>query len=88
MKKNEPFISNKIEIKEPDIIFEFMLNALRLFEPVSFEIFEQKTGLNRNILKIPFELAVKKGLLKNENFIETTDLGKKFLNDLCRIFIN
>ena len=88
MKKNEPFISNKIEIKEPDIIFEFMLNALRLFEPVNFELFEQKTGLNRNVLKIPFELAVKKGLLKNESFIETTDLGKKFLNDLCRIFIN
>ncbi|MBP9725851.1 MAG: radical SAM family heme chaperone HemW [Gammaproteobacteria bacterium] len=87
MKKNELFISNKIEIKEPDIIFEFMLNALRLFEPVSFELFEQKTGLNRNVLKIPFELAVKKGLLKNKSFIETTDLGKKFLNDLCRIFI-
>ncbi len=87
MKKNELFISNTIEIKEPDIIFEFMLNALRLFEPVSFELFEQKTGLNRNVLKIPFELAVKKGLLKNESFIETTDLGKKFLNDLCRIFI-
>ncbi len=87
MKKDESFSSNQIEIKEPDIIFEFMLNALRLFEPVSFEAFEQKTGLNREVLKIPFSLAIQKGLLKNENFIETTELGKKFLNDLCKIFL-
>ena len=70
-----------------DIIFEFMLNALRLFEPVSFEMFEARTGLNREILQTPFKLAIQKGLLKNKPFIETTDLGKKYLNDLCRIFI-
>ena len=87
MKKGEAFISNKIEIKENDIIFEFMLNALRLFQPVSFELFENRTGLNRDVLKIPFALAVQKGLLKDKPFIETTDIGKKYLNDLCRIFI-
>ncbi len=87
MKKDEDFFSNKIEIKGPDIIFEFMLNALRLFEPVSFEVFEARTRLNREVLKAPFALAIKKGLLKSKPFIETTDLGKKYLNDLCRIFI-
>ena len=87
MKKEGPFISNQITIQEPDIIFEFMLNALRLFEPVSFEMFEARTGLNREILQTPFKLAIQKGLLKNKPFIETTDLGKKYLNDLCRIFI-
>jgi len=88
MKKEEPFISNQITIKEPDIIFEFMLNALRLFESVSFELFEANTGLRRSVLKIPMDLAIKKGLLKNKPFIETTDLGKKYLNDLCKIFIS
>lgn len=87
MKKDEPFISNKIEIQESDRIFEFMLNALRLFEAVSFELFEASTGLHRNVLKIPMDLAIKKGLLKDMPFIETTDLGKKFLNDLCKIFL-
>lgn len=87
MKKSENFISNKITIQKNDIIFEFMLNSLRLFEPVSFEIFEIRTGLNRDVLNIPFSLAIKKGLLKDRDFIETTNLGKKYLNDLCKIFL-
>ena len=64
-----------------------MLNALRLFEPVSFEVFEARTELNRDVLKIPFAFAIKKDLLKDKPFIETTDLGKKYLNDLCKIFL-
>lgn len=88
MKKDGTFISNQIILKKPDIVFEFMLNALRLFEPISFELFEAKTGLNRNILKIPMDVAIKKELLKDAPFIETTELGKKFLNDLCKIFLN
>jgi oxygen-independent coproporphyrinogen-3 oxidase len=87
MKKDESFISNQITIQEPDIVFEFMLNALRLFQPISFDVFEKSTGLHRDILQIPCALAVKKGLLKDAPFIETTDLGKKYLNDLCRIFL-
>lgn len=87
MKKEDSFVSNQITIKEPDIIFEFMLNALRLFEPVSFDIFEQQTGLNREVLQASVALAIKKGLLKDKPFIETTDLGKKYLNDLCKIFL-
>jgi len=87
MKKDEPFFSNKIEVNGQDLVFEFMLNALRLFEPVSFEVFEERTGLNRNILNIPFLLAIKKELLKDAPFIETTALGKKYLNDLCKIFL-
>lgn len=88
MKKNASFISNQITIREADIVFEFMLNALRLFEPITFDVFEQRTGLSREILKKPFTLGIQKGLLKNQDVIETTELGKKFLNDLCRIFLN
>ena len=88
MKKDELFISNKIEIKNEDLVFEFMLNTLRLFEPISFELFERRTGLNQNFLKKPMKIAIEKGLLKNENFIETTELGKKYLNDLCKLFIS
>ncbi len=87
MKKENKFISNKIEVDDRDVIFEFMLNALRLFEPISFELFEEKTGIHRDKLKPSFSLAIQKGLLKNENFIETTPLGKQYLNDLCKIFL-
>lgn len=87
MKKDELFFSNRIEVNGQDLVFEFMLNALRLFEPVSFEVFEERTGLNRNILDIPFLSAIKKELLKDAPFIETTALGKKYLNDLCKIFL-
>lgn len=87
MKQERSFSSHQIKLKEGDIVFEFMLNALRLVEPISFELFEKKTGLKREVLQKPMKIAIAKGLLKDAPFIETTTLGKNFLNNLCKIFI-
>lgn len=81
------FISNQLRPQEKDTVFEFMLNALRLYQPVSFDLFEERTQLSRTILFTPMSSAIQQGLLKDQENIETTALGKQYLNDLCRLFL-
>lgn len=87
MKKSGSFISNHQALAASDIVFEFMLNALRLLQPISFAKFEKITGLPRNILEQPMRIAIKNGLLKDVPAIATTALGRRFLNDLCHLFL-
>ncbi len=67
---------------------EFMLNALRLITGTSVREFETRTGLPIASIAAQLEEAQTKGLLsviKNE-YIKTTPLGKRFLNDLVALF--
>jgi putative oxygen-independent coproporphyrinogen III oxidase len=74
-------------INSEQLPFEFMLNALRLFKPIPFSLFEQRTGLSARVLDPFFEKAHEKGLLSlQDDYFETTLLGKRFLNDLVGIF--
>lgn len=85
--QKKTFISNQQYPQEKDIVFEFMLNALRLYQPVSFDLFEERTQLSRKILLAPMSSAIQQGLLKDQENIETTPLGKQYLNDLCHLFL-
>lgn len=79
-------------LTEQDICFEFMLNALRLYEPVSYEYFVQSTGLDLLLIKPALEKARQDGFLEPENqsgeAIKTTPLGKRYLNDLLTLFLD
>ena len=71
-----------------ELIFEFMLNALRLYRPISFEAFEIRTGLLRSSLMKPLQCAADKGLLTyHQDALEVTELGRRFLNDLTTLFL-
>jgi putative oxygen-independent coproporphyrinogen III oxidase len=70
-----------------EIAFEFMLNALRLYQPVSYELFEERTGLGRVEIMPILGKAQEKGLLCGGDKIETTALGKRYLNDLLALFL-
>jgi len=85
--QKKSFISNQLHPQKKDIVFEFMLNALRLYQAVSFDLFEERTQLSRKILFSPMSSAIQQGLLKDQENIETTALGKQYLNDLCRLFL-
>ena len=70
-----------------DIVFEYMLNALRLKEGFDLSSFEQNTGLTRDLLTKPCQLAVQKGLLEiNNEHYQASELGYRFLNDLINLF--
>lgn len=67
---------------------EFMLNALRLYQPITYDLFYKRTGLTIDTIKKRLQSAENLGLIKlQNNAIITTSRGKNFLNDLLEIFL-
>lgn len=75
-------------VSEKDIIFEFMLNALRLSDGVANTLFTLHTGLPISRIQPVLSAAIERSLLTaDENYLRPTALGKKFLNDLTMMFL-
>ena len=74
---------------EADLLFEFMLNALRLVDGVAEELFEARTGLPAEWLAEQAENARATGLITRsaEGIWKPTPLGMRFLNDLQAEFL-
>lgn len=71
-----------------DLSFEFMMNALRLNNGFSAELFTERTSLPLMYIQRELELAEQRGLLQRDfKHIGPTDMGKNFLNDLLEIFL-
>lgn len=68
--------------------FEFMMNALRLKQPVTAQLFQQRTGLTLGRLRPALEQAQSDGLLRFDGFrVCTTELGRRFLNEVLQRFL-
>ncbi len=75
-------------INEPELPFEFMLNALRLNEGFRDAEFESRTGLNIGRIAAPLAQAKRQGLIEtNAAGWRPTELGRRFLNDLQLAFL-
>lgn len=83
------FIGEQQKVISNELPFEFMLNALRLYQPIPVSLFEERTGLPISSMSKPLNQAQQKGLIEWDNqVITTTDLGKRFYNDLVEMFIH
>jgi putative oxygen-independent coproporphyrinogen III oxidase len=81
-------LGGKKIIPTSELPLEFMLNALRLCVEISFQQFESRTKIPIITIMPILTKAKTKGLLRVENQkIMTTDLGKRFLNDLLALFL-
>lgn len=77
------------EVTLADLIFEFMLNALRLTEGVKTSLFTERTGLDLSMIQPKLDLARQKGLLtEDKHKICASPLGLRFLNDLQLLFLS
>lgn len=95
LKKN-PLESHQ-KVSSIDLPFEYMLNALRLYEGFHLDDFVKRTGRHYNIILSKIQEAINKGLLtviknhsdfsQKKEKIVPTELGKRFLNDLQQIFL-
>lgn len=75
-------------ISEKELIFEFMLNALRLNAGVPASLFTERTGLPLTTIAAQLDEARQKNLLEqNHEIIQPTELGRKFLNNVTEIFL-
>ena len=71
-----------------DLVFEFMLNALRLVDGVPLALFSRHTGLDAAELAPELARARGRGLLvEDPETLRATPLGRRFLNDLQQIFL-
>ena len=86
--KNNAHVLDKNILSRNDITFEFMLNALRLTNGFTTQMFTEYTGLDIGsiipILDIAFE---KKWLIQLNGFIKPTALGNQYLNDVMSLFL-
>ena len=65
-----------------DARFEFLLNALRLNEGFTPELYTERTGLNFTELEDELRRLIDRGLLERDGHIRTTATGQQFLNDV------
>jgi len=72
-----------------DLVFEFMMNALRLTDGFDRRLFEERTGLSVAVLSLRLAEAERRGLLEQDlHRIRPTLLGRRYLNDLLQLFLD
>jgi oxygen-independent coproporphyrinogen-3 oxidase len=75
-------------IKENELAFEFMLNALRLEHSVSFDLFEERTGLALATIEPTLNKLHHQDLLTiHKHSFALTLLGKRYRNDVISAFL-
>lgn len=76
-------------IAQGELVFEFMLNALRLTDGFSESIFVERTGRSAGELAEVMQQAAGKGLVSraDDAVWRPTPLGRRFLNDLQAEFL-
>lgn len=84
---NNNAISGEQTLESADIVFEFLLNALRLKTGSDIKTFEDHTGLDFQALAHAVKNIDSSLLLLNENKICTTDKGFLFLNEILENLI-
>ncbi len=86
--QTENLIQGQSTISKDDLIYEFMLNALRLKDGFNLYTFKQQTFLNIDVLSEKINSGISKGLLeKTDNHIKPTSNGYLFLNDCVNLFV-
>lgn len=85
---DDPEITRTV-LDRDDLMFEFMLNALRLNDGFAENVFLQRTGLSTSDLVDATRNARQRGLIERDNneIWKPTELGGRFLNDLQSEFI-
>ena len=76
-------------LTDDDLVFEFMLNALRLKDGFPEALFVERTGLSTGRLAAAMSRPLEKGLVEREadGTWRPTSLGRRFLNDLQAGFL-
>jgi len=87
--KSRAFLDEANIVDKDELAFEYMLNRLRLFEPIPFSEFEAYTGLSIDSIKQPIADALAKKLLtKDAVSWQVTALGHRYLNELLTLFMD
>lgn len=82
------FVQTHSTLKAQDLSFEFMLNALRLYETIPLSLFSERTGVASHEITSVLQKADDLGWLHyDQDRISTTEHGKRFLNNVVELFL-
>lgn len=88
MQRDKQLESEYKTVSNEERAFEFMLNALRLTEGVPLSLFAERALLSVDVIKSMLDRACARGLLTvDNNRLQPTAHGKRFLNDLVSMFL-
>ena len=74
-------------ISKEDLPLEFMMNALRLNQGFTSQLFEQRTGLDFSIVENSMDQLQTQGLMQTSGeYFHTTEKGRLFLNNVIAKF--
>lgn len=86
--QNAPKMVGWQQIDSDELVSEFMLNALRLHNGVSWALFENRTGLSYDSIAEQINKLIKQGLLVDDRqYLKPTVLGSRYLNQILRAFL-
>lgn len=86
MQADNPIGGERI-LSSQELPLEFMLNACRLSSGFDLSLFEQTTGLDRNVILPSLVQAKQQNLIEMTNsWVQPTTLGQRFLNTLLVLF--
>lgn len=87
-KEGAPKMVGWLAITRDELVSEFMLNALRLHEGVTWSLFEARSGLSYDNIALEVNQLIKQGLLVDDNeHLQPTALGRRYLNQILRVFL-
>ncbi len=76
-------------LEQADLIFEFMLNALRLNDGFELALFSRHTGLALSQISAQLQqLQTQNWAHLSDNRLELTALGKQYLNSVIAVFLD
>jgi oxygen-independent coproporphyrinogen-3 oxidase len=81
------FVGSRHTLEHNDIAGEFMMNALRLNDGFTLPQFAARTGLQAESVAPQVQLLCERGLLTcDADIVKTTELGRRFLDDVVGMF--
>lgn len=84
----KPCLTESHELNTDDKQFEFMLNTSRLEQAIPYTLWEQRTGLDLDLLLPNLKLAEQKGFITcDATHWQMTAKGRRFANDLQMLFL-
>jgi len=85
---NNSALQSSERVPDKDLPFEFAMNAFRLTEGFSLDLFNRRTGLPIQRFLPTLDALEKKGLVRRDTkSVAPTELGSRFLNDLIQAFL-
>lgn len=80
----QDLIQHSEEIKQQEIILEYIIGHMRTQEPLYFKTFEKRTNLPYTMLLSALESSISQGLIEQHaTYVQTSEKGFRHHNDIC-----